>query len=420
MEQPDKKRLFIGRQPILDCKKELYGYELLFRAASDHDCAVFNDQNQASAAVIATALSEFGLHEILGDKLGFINIAASVLHSEMLELLPNRQSVLEILETIRLDDAARERCLTLKAQGFMIALDDHVYSPEHAPFYMLVDIVKVDLMTTDPQELPRIAEELSKYPVLLLAERVETVEQFEKCKKLGFRLFQGYFFERPAVLNQRRIEPSAITMLKLLQQLNTNWQIDEIEETFRENPGLTYSLLKLVNSVMTGLREKIRNIRHAIMILGINHLRRWVQLAIYAGGSENSVNSPLLEMAAVRGRLMELLMICQTGFSRTSEQAEAAFLTGVLSLLDALYETPMENVVENLNISDDVATALLHRKGLLGTLLHLSERLEKADFGAVQAILAKTNISFEQLQAAQLDAFRWRSSIEADGEENEI
>lgn len=113
-------------------------------------------------------------------------------------------------------------------------------------------------------------------------------------------------------------------------------------------------------------------------------------------------------------------MICQTGFSRTSEQAEAAFLTGVLSLLDALYETPMENVVENLNISDDVATALLYRKGLLGTLLHLSERLEKADFGAVQAILAKTNISFEQLQAAQLDAFRWRSSIEADGEENEI
>lgn len=412
MDLPKKKRLFIGRQPILDCKKELYGYELLFRAAPDHDYALFSDQNQASASVIANALSEFGLHEILGDKIGFINITYSMLHSEALELLPNNQAVLEILETIKLDEATMQRCLDLKAQGFKIALDDHVYSPEYTLFYMLVDIVKVDLQVTDLQQLPEITRELRKYPVLLLAERVETVEQFEKCRQLGFTLFQGYFFERPAVLGQCSIEPSAITMLKLLQQLKTDWQIDDIEETFRENPSLTYNLLKLVNSVMTGIREKIRNIRHAIMILGINHLRRWVQLAIYAGGNEQDVNSPLLEMAAVRGRLMELLMICQSGLLRTTEQVEAAFLTGVLSLLDALYETPMENVVENLNISDDVADALLHHKGILGKLLQLAERLEKTDFDTVQTILDTTGISFEQLQTAQLEAFRWRSSLE--------
>lgn len=416
---PGEQRFFIGRQPILNRKKELYGYELLFRAAGHHQSAQFESQAQASASVIATALSDFGFQEILGDKYGFLNITSNVLHSEMLELLPIEQSVLEILETIELDATVRERCSELKAQGFMIALDDHVYNPEHSPFYRMVDIIKVDIMATDPEELPRIAADLRKFPVQLLAERVETVEEFEKCVEYGFELFQGYFFERPVVLDQRRIDPSGIAMMKLLQQLNENWDINDIEETFRENPSLTFNLLKLVNSVMIGMREKIKNLRHAIMILGINHLRRWVQLALYAGKDDQGVNSPLLEMAAVRGRLMELLMMQRTGFERTSDLVESAFLTGVLSLLDALYETSMDHVVESLNLSDDVAAALLRREGTLGILLHLAERLEKTDFTAVQLIIDQTGITFDQLLAAQLDAFSWRSGINGDGEEEQ-
>jgi EAL and modified HD-GYP domain-containing signal transduction protein len=184
-----------------------------------------------------------------------------------------------------------------------------------------------------------------------------------------------------------------------------------VEETFRENPGLTFNLLKLVNSVMIGMREKIKNIRHAIMILGINHLRRWIQLALFAGKDDRGLNSPLLEMAAVRGRLMELLMMQKTGRDRTSDMVETAFLTGILSLLDALYETPMDHVVESLHLSDDVADALLRREGQLGSLLLLAEKLEKTDFAGVQEILDSLSINLEQLLAAQLDAFNWRNSI---------
>jgi EAL and modified HD-GYP domain-containing signal transduction protein len=245
----------------------------------------------------------------------------------------------------------------------------------------------------------------------LLAERVETVEVFEKCMEYGFELFQGYFFERPVIIGQKRIDPSGIAMMKLLQQLNEDWEIDEVEETFRENPSLTFNLLKLVNSVMIGMREKIKNIRHAIMILGINHLRRWVQLALFAGKDDRGLNSPLLEMAAVRGRLMELMMMCRTGQERTSDLVEAAFLTGILSLLDALYETPMEHVVESLNLSEDMAEALLKREGQLGILLLLAEKLEKTDFNAVQVILDSQKITLDQLLSAQLDAFNWRNSI---------
>lgn len=404
-------KFFIGRQPILNLKQEIFGYELLFRAAGDHTTAQFESQSQASASVISSALSDFGLQDVLGDKFGFLNISAGVLHSEMLELLPIEQSVLEILENIELDDNVRLRCNELKSLGFLIALDDHIYAPEHSEFYKLVDIVKVDIMATDPAELSGIASDLKKYPVKLLAERVETIEVFEKCVEYGFELFQGYFFERPVIIGQKRIDPSGIAMMQLLQQLNENWDIDEVEETFRENPGLTFNLLKLVNSVMIGMREKIKNIRHAIMILGINHLRRWVQLALFAGNDERGLNSPLLEMAAVRGRLMELLMMQCTGLVRTNDLVETAFLTGILSLLDALYETPMEHVVESLNLSEDMADALLRREGQLGMLLLLAERLEKAEFTGVQELLDSMSISLDQLLAAQLDAFNWRNSI---------
>jgi len=409
---PDKGlKFFIGRQPILDRKQEIYGYELLFRAAGHHTTAQFESQAQASASVISSALSDFGLQDILGDKFGFLNITSGVLHSEMLELLPIEQSVLEILETIELDDNVRLRCNELKLLGFKIALDDHIYAPEHAAFYKMVDIIKVDIMATDPDELAGIAAALRKYPVQLLAERVETIEVFEQCLGYGFELFQGYFFERPVIIRQNRIDPSGVAMMRLLQQLNEDWDINAIEDTFRENPSLTFNLLKLVNSVMIGLREKIKNIRHAIMILGINHLRRWVQLALFAGKDDRGLNSPLLEMAAVRGRLMELLMIQLTGLSRTSDLVETAFLTGILSLLDALYETPMEHIVESLNLSDDMAEALLQREGQLGMLLLLAEKLEKTDFDAVQEILDALSISLDQLLAAQLDAFNWRNSI---------
>lgn len=412
MQQPDTDlRYFIGRQPILDRKQEIIGYELLFRAAGHHKTAQFANQGQASASVIATALSDFGFQEVLGDKFGFMNITSSVLHSEMLELLPIEQTVLEILENIELDDDVRLRCQELKALGFRIALDDHVYDEKYSTFYKFVDIIKIDLMATDPLELPIIASALRKFPVQLLAEKVETFEQFEQCAQYGFELFQGYFFEKPVVLGHKRIDPSGLAMMQLLQQLNEDFDINKVEDTFRENPSLTYNLLRLVNSVMIGLREKIKNLRHAIMILGTNHLRRWVQLALFAGQDNRGLNSPLLEMAAVRGRLLEIITMQRTGMPRTSDLVESAFMAGILSLLDVLFETNMESIVEGLNLSDEVSEALLRREGSLGELLTLAEKLEKADFPAVQDILDKTGITFDQLLSAQLEAFNWRNTI---------
>jgi len=403
-------KFFLGRQPILDRNQEIVGYELLFRSA-DMDHAVFESYSHASSNVITHALSSFGMHEVLGGKFGFINVHLGLLLSEVLELLPIDQTVLELLEIIRLDVTVLERCRELKELGFLIALDDHDFDASNSEIYHVVDIVKIDILLTGMEALPEIVSQLRKFPVKLLAEKVETVEQFQICYDLGFDQFQGYFFARPVVLNRRKIDVSGLALLKLLQQLTMGESIESIETTFKENPGLSYNLLKLVNSVALGVREKIKTLRHAILLLGMNHLRRWTQLSLFAGHDSRSMNHPLLEMAAVRGRLMEIMLKQKGGRAASDEQAEAAFMVGILSLLDVLFEMPMEEIIANLNLNDNVSSALLNRGGQLGRMLMLAEKLEVTDFDAVTVLLGECGVSLDQLLTAQLEAFNWRSSI---------
>jgi EAL and modified HD-GYP domain-containing signal transduction protein len=401
---------FLGRQPILDVRQEIVGYELLFRS-SEKNFSDFESQNQACMSVISSALSRFGFNEVLGDKVGFINVTEEALLSDLIEILPREQTILEVLESVQLNESTRQRCLDLKTKGYRIALDDHVFGMEHLDLYRFVDVVKIDILETDPVMLPDIVRNLRQFPLQLLAEKVETIGQFEDCLGLGFELFQGYFFARPVVLKHKGLELSKISMLRLLSNLHANADFSEIEESFRSAPDLSFNLLKLVNSVSGGLREKIRSLRHAIIILGLDKLRRWVQLAIFASADGRGVNNPLLEMAAVRGRLMEYLLMERNGLPRNSERVEAAFMTGILSLVDILFDTSIDLVVNELGLSDEISAALLHREGELGVLLSLAETLEQTNFGEVENLVEKTDISFAHLLAAQLDAYNWRDSI---------
>jgi EAL and modified HD-GYP domain-containing signal transduction protein len=404
-------KFFLGRQPILDRNQEIVGYELLFRAA-DMDHAEFESYSHAVTSVISSVLASFGMHEVLGGKFGFINVHLGLLFSEMLELLPIGQTVLELLEMIQLDDQVVERCRELKKMGFMLALDDHEFDHSNKNIYSVVDIIKIDILLTEIDALPVIVKQLRKYPVKILAEKVETFEQFQICYDLGFDMFQGYFFERPVVLNRKKIDVSGLAMLQLLQQLTTDVGVDQIEQTFKENPSLSYNLLRLVNSVAMGTREKIKTLRQALVMLGLNQLRRWIQLSLFAGHDSRNINHPLLEMAAVRGRLMEIMaMQMADGCAVGDEQADAAFMVGILSLLDVLFETTMEDIVSNLNLDDNASSALLRREGPLGKMLTLTEKLEVTDFDAVTVLLKECGLSLDQLLTAQLEAFNWRSSI---------
>ena len=413
MNLPSLTKFFLGRQPILDIRQEIVGYELLFRS-TEKNYSEYKNQDQASMSVISSALANFGLNNVLGDKDGFINVTHDVLFSDMVEVLPPRQTILELLESVELTDVVKERCRQLKEKNYRIALDDHVYSPEHHDLYGFVDIVKIDLLETNPSDLSKVVAALRQFPVTLLAERIETMERFQDCLELGFELFQGYFFARPVVLKRKGLEPSRMAMLRLLGHLQGETDFGKIEEIFRDHPELSYNMLKLVNSVHMGLREKIKSLRHAIMLLGLGKLRRWVQLAIFASADSRGINNPLLEMAAVRGRLLEYLVMEHYHLPRGSEQVDSAFMLGILSLVDVLFETPVEGIVRELQLNDEIAAALLNRDGELGALLALAETLEQTNFGEVHHLTETCGVPVATLLAAQLDAFNWRKGISQD------
>lgn len=406
-----EEKYFLGRQPILDRSQQLVGYELLFRSADTLTAGVL-DSAQASASVILNALADFGIRDVLGRNLGFFNVSEEILMDDALLLLHRDQVVIELLETIPCTPEVVERCRALKGEGFTLALDDHLFSPDFVPLYETVDVVKLDVLATPASELYPMVGKLRSWPLRLLAEKVETAEQHGDCMAQGFELFQGYYFARPVVLKKNRADIGRLTLVRLFNQLLAEAELSEIEETFRQNPNLTFSLLRMVNSVAFGCKEKIRTLRHAITVMGIGQLRRWIMLALFAS-REGKGGGPLLEVALMRARLMETLARYRLEMAADREFVDRAFMTGVLSLVDVLLETTMTEAVAGLNLSDDVRQALLGGEGVLGSLLRLADHLVRTEFEAVIPLMAECRLELGQLVRAQRDAVLWTNALRA-------
>jgi c-di-GMP-related signal transduction protein len=278
---PDGKYL-IGRQPILNRSGEVVAYELLFRSVGSLTASI-EDASQATASVIVNTLTGFGLENILGDHKGFLNLELELLMNDSLNILPNGQIVLELLETLVVTAELIKRCRFLKESGFTLALDDHAYNPAFHELYEIVEIVKVDLIQSPVEQLEEMVQQFSRYPLQLLAEKVETEEQFRRCLELGFDLFQGYYFAKPSIIEAKRLDDSGASLKNLMLLLNEEAELAEIEEVFRGNAGLTNKLLVLVNSIGSCTLNKIETVRNAISILGRQQVKRWVRLALCAG-----------------------------------------------------------------------------------------------------------------------------------------
>jgi len=253
-----EQKYLIGRQPILNRDEQICAYELLFRSPESLQEANVGDASQATASVILSTLSGFGIKRILGNHPGFINLELEMLMSDSLELLPKEMVVLELLESLQVTPALIERCRELKEAGYTLALDDHEFSPLYEELYRIVDIVKVDLFVTPVDSLGPIIEKYIYYPFKLLAEKVESKEEFLKCLDMGFDYFQGYYFAKPSLIEKKKIDDGGTALLRLMRQLMDDAEISDIERTFRSSPGLTYKLLLLVNSVAFAGREKSR------------------------------------------------------------------------------------------------------------------------------------------------------------------
>jgi EAL and modified HD-GYP domain-containing signal transduction protein len=403
-------QLYLGRQPILDREQRLHAYELLFRNGS-RNAAEVTDGVQATATVIANAFAELGVEAALGDCRGFINVDEQFLFSDMLELLPRHAVVLEILETVPPTAAVVERCQALKAAGFTLALDDVIQlEPAYAELLALVEIVKVDIQPLSRIQLMQLVMKLKPMGKQLLAEKVDSREQMEQCLKLGFSLFQGYYFAKPTIIAGRKLDHSQLSLMKLMGLLLSDADTGELEEALKPEPGLTVNLLRMTNSVGSGTTETITSLRHAIAVLGRRQLQRWLQLLVFASGNAHAAANPLLLLAATRGRLMELL----ADELRPGDKAFAdqAFMAGIMSLMPALMNLPIEEIVAPLCLADALCDALCTGSGTLGALLRLAECSEGGDLECLADQLTMLpGLGPKALNRAQTGALQWANAI---------
>nr|MBL8412578.1 EAL domain-containing protein [Dechloromonas sp.] len=410
MSEEAADQLFLGRQPILDREQRLFAYELLFRNGK-RNAAEVTDGVEATATVIANAFAELGVEAALGNCRGFINVDEQFLFSDMLELLPRQSVVLEILETVPPTPAVVERCKALKAAGFTLALDDVIQlSPEFAELLALVDVVKVDIQPLSRIELMQLAIKLKPLGKQLLAEKVDSREQMEQCLKLGFSLFQGYYFAKPTIIAGRKLDHSQMSLMKLMGLLLSDADTGELEDALKPEPGLTINLLRMTNSVGSGSSETITSLRHAITVLGRRQLQRWLQLLVFASGKQAGSSNPLLLLAATRGRLMELL----AGEKRPGDNnfADQAFMTGIMSLIPALVSLPIEEIIAPLGLADSMRDALCDGSGSLGALLRLAEASEGGDLENLASLLDELpGLGPKALNRAQTQALQWANSI---------
>ena len=402
-------QFYLARQPILNRSQRLVAYELLFRHA-DTDRADFTDDAAATATVIAHA-SELGMGQVVGDQMAFVNVDEVGLMSDFIRFLPNDKVILEILETVHATPEVLERVRELKEAGFRFALDDVIEATDDVhKLQPMMDVIKVDIHHMQPARLSVLAESMRNSNQKLLAEKVETVEEFHQCMDLGFEYFQGYYFARPVVLSGKKITPSQLSILHLLNLLNSDADQREIERSVKHDPLITLNLLRLVNTPSVGARFRINSVGHALIVLGRRQLQRWLQILLYVRtGQRPEFDSPLLQMATTRGKTLELMMECLRPGQRTS--ADIAFTVGVMSLMDTLFSVRMEEILESVNVLDEVRGALLERRGHYGEMLTLVEHIERLEQAGEPALLGRMlndlDLSPAELYSIQVAAYDW-------------
>ena len=401
---------FIGRQAILDQQKNVYAYEILFRSDLKNAFDPNLDGNVATQSVMVNAMLDFGMNKLVSDKRAFINFTEQNLLTRAPKLLPSETVVVEILENVQPTSAILEAVKELKEAGYKIALDDFVLLPGYEPLIEMADIIKVDFrITNSPEERKKMREILPKH-VRLLAEKIETEEEFQQALTYGYVLFQGYFFCKPTILQQKRLTSNALSKMRLLREINRqNVDFSSITGVISSDTNLVHKLLTYINSAGVGLANHVSNLKQATVLLGASGVRRWVTLVSLQTFSEDKPPE-LFTLSLMRAKFCELIA---AKLKRPGLTADTGFLLGMFSLLDVLLTLPMEDVLKEVNLSDELTDALLGKDNDLRRLLDLVIAYEKGDWDTVIAYCERENLSPEFLQPTYDNVLEWYNALQS-------
>ncbi len=405
------KSLYFARQPILDVDGQIFAYELLYRTSFEQSFHPIEDDRAATAQVLVNTLNLTGSKNILGNAFAFININEELLMDEMVFSIPMENFVLEILETVTISEPVIQRIKELKDRGYMFALDDADCSKEYIlnfqPIFEYIDFLKLDITLLDETRLPQFLALFKRFNLKILAEKVETQEQFDKYKSFGCDYFQGFFFARPVIIENKRLDPEQIYILDMIRQIQVGYDVDEVSQRFEQNVALTLQLLRFINSAAFSFRSSIKSIRQAIILLGPNQLKSWLLLISYAKPTSGAqgLQNPLLKLAQTRANMMQTLTKaiyqhrCDTVFLE-----KAAFI-GLLSLVEALFQSPIQTILNELNVDDEIVQTIILHKGDLGTIYKLVCAVELFDTENVENLLDIINLDKGDFAQAIQEAY---------------
>ncbi len=398
--------LMVGRQPILDHNGITYAYELLYRGDAEHP---FSDlhEDEATSSVINNSFysAEFG--SVSSGKKSFINFTSQLIIDEIWRVLPKQNVVIELLENIEPTPELMDSLKSLKAQGYTLALDDFEYDPKFEPLIELADVIKVDIRISDMATVEKMAKTYVPLGIRMLAEKVETLQEFKDCRRWGYTLFQGFFFARPEIIESAQLPESKVSKLQLMQKVHQpDIDYSDLVDVLKSDPSLTMKLLKYINSVSMGVRHEITNLRQALALIGLNNFKKWASVLIMAALAEDKPRE-LMKLSLFRGRFCELLSD-EIGLR---DQSSEYFLTGIFSLMDAALGKTMESLVTDLPLSDEIIETLLGNETKIRSVLDLSQALElDTDIEKYIAGL-KWPVPMAKLSEINQEAINWTDQI---------
>jgi len=406
--------VFIARQPILNRDESLFAYELLFRKKqADSTATVINDV-EATAQVLDNALNNVGISKLVGNNFAFINCSYEFLTSEILYMLDSKIFVLEILETVEIDDKIVEAVKNFHSLGYKIAIDDFIPTQEKLnrilPLLPYLSIVKLEFPALTVDDIKKSVKIFHDKNIKVLAEKIETQENFKDCYDAGCDFFQGYFFAKPENFSANKLNSNVVEVFELLKSVDKREDFNKLEAQFKKHPELLVNLIKYLNSASFGLRSKITSIKHAITLLGYDNLKRWLLILAYAGGNSAKINdhSPLLVNAIHRAKFFEEL----SKLLKLSENVtEKAYLMGLISHLDMIYKVPIQSILEQMNLDTEINQAIINKNGILGDLFTLLQAVEADDLDKIELSLTQLSLSTENISAALLKAYEASNNI---------
>jgi len=390
-------QVYVARQPILDTAQKVFGYELLFRHSLEQNLYDMNDGDHASSAVLNNSFHTIGMDTLTNGKPAFINFTRTLLLNEIATAFPKDLVKVEILETIEPDEAILKACRKLKRAGYTLVLDDFVLTEEMEPLVAMADIIKVDFLTTQGTDREKVIEKIGEKNIRYLAEKVETRADFKQALACGYTYFQGYFFAEPTIISGRELPSYKQTYLHMLSAIhNPNIEFAELESIIKHDVSISYKLLNYINSAFFGLSQKIRSIKHAIAMLGLKEVRKWLSVIALSQIGKNK-SEALLNMSLIRANFCELLAP-KAGLDKSE-----LFMTGLFSMIDAFLDRPLESILEKLPLSENIKAALSGADNSIRQLLDLVIAYERGKWQQCHTI-PNTKLKADDLPRAYYKA----------------